>query len=273
ALFSNTSGYDNTAVGSQVLPRNIAGAHNTAIGYQALYNADSSANTAIGHQALYSNTDGGGNTAIGDQALYSNTQGNYNTAIGSSAGVNVTGDDNVSIGKVPGDANVSFTTWIANVYDSVANGRAVYVNADNKIGTMSSSRRFKEQIKPMENSSEALFELKPVTFRYRKEVDSGQALSFGLIAEDVAEVSPELITRDREGNPETVRYEAVNAMLLNEFLKEHRKNEQQQSRIEQQDAKIARLEKQIETLTAGLQKVSAQLEATKSSPRIVLNDQ
>ena len=106
------------------------------------------------------------------------------------------------------------TTWISNVYASVATARQVYVNLDNKIGTLSSSRRYKEEIQPMSNTSEALFALKPVTFRYKKHVDPTQALSFGLIAEEVAEINPALITHDKAGKPETVRYEAINAMLL-----------------------------------------------------------
>jgi len=154
----------------------------------------------------------------------------------------------------------------------VANGRAVYVNSDDKIGTLASSRRFKQEIKPMDKASEVLFALKPVSFRYKKEVDPTRSLSFGLIAEEVAEVDPELVTPDPDGKPETVRYEAVNAMLLNEFLKEHRKNEQQESKLKEQEAKIARQEKQIEALTAGFQKVSEQLELNKPAPQTVAND-
>ena len=123
----------------------------------------------------------------------------------------------------------------------------------------------------MDTASEALFALQPVTFRYKKEVDSDGIAQFGLVAEDVEKVNPALIVRDKEGKPYTVRYDQVNAMLLNEFLKEHRKNEQQESKLEEQEAKIARQEKQIEALTAGLQKVSAQLELNNPAPRTVLN--
>ena len=125
----------------------------------------------------------------------------------------------------------------------------------------------------MEKSSEAVLALKPVTFRYKKEVDSDGIPQFGLVAEDVEKVNPDLVVRDKEGKPYTVRYDQVNAMLLNEFLKEHRKNEQQESKIEEQEAKIARQDKQIQALTAGLQKVSAQLELSKSAPQTVLNNQ
>ena len=124
----------------------------------------------------------------------------------------------------------------------------------------------------MDTASEAVLALKPVTFRYKKEVDSDGIPQFGLVAEDVEKVNPDLVVRDKEGKPYTVRYEQVNAMLLNEFLKEHRKNEQQESKIEEQEAKIARQEKQIEALTAGFQKVSAQLELNKPATQTVLND-
>jgi Chaperone of endosialidase len=260
-LNSNTSGSFNTAAGSSALGSNTTGFRNTANGANALnFNTTGYRNTANGYQALYFNTTGSRNTAEGFQALFHNI-GSDNVGLGFNAGSNLTtGSGNVCIGNsvlgVPGESN---TTRIRNIYASVASGRAVYINSDNKIGTLSSSRRYKEEIKPMDKASETLFELKPVTFRYKKEVDAERPLSFGLIAEDVAEVSPELITRDEKGNPQTVRYEAVNAMLLNEFLKEHRKVEQ--------------LEKEIETLRAGLQKVSAQLELTKAVPQTVLNNQ
>ena len=173
-----------------------------------------------------------------------------------------TGSGNVCIGAgVNGVAGESNTTRIRNVYTTVANGRAVYVNADNKIGTLSSSRRFKHDIQPMDKSSETLFALKPVTFRYKKDADPSQALSFGLIAEDVAEVSPELITRDEEGKPQTVRYEAVNAMLLNEFLKEHRKMEQQAREAQENKAMIAELKSTIAQQKIEFQSAIAALSA------------
>ena len=133
----------------------------------------------------------------------------------------------------------------------------------------------------MDKSSEAVLALKPVTFRYKKEVDSDGIPQFGLVAEDVEKVNPDLVVRDKEGKPYSVRYEQVNAMLLNEFLKEYRKNEQQESKIAEQEAKMARQGKQIEAITAWFQKVSAQLaaaspsrgglEASKPAPQIVNN--
>jgi uncharacterized coiled-coil protein SlyX len=156
----------------------------------------------------------------------------------------------------------------------------IYVTSDNKIGTLSSSRRFKEAIKPMENASATLYALKPVTFRYHKDVDPDQALSFGLIAEEVAEANPDLITRDEEGKPQTVRYEAMNAMLLNEFLKEHRTVQELKSIVAKQEAIIAQQQKEMEAFAAHLekqdskiQKVSAQLELRKPAPQAVANNQ
>jgi trimeric autotransporter adhesin len=237
-----------------------------ANGYQALLsNATGGFNAANGAVALYSNTTGNFNTAAGTGALFNNTTGSNNVAIGVTAGIALTtGSNNVCIGAgVNGVAGESNTTRIRNVYTTVANGRAVYVNADNKIGTLSSSRRFKHDIHPMDTSSESLFSLKPVTFRYNKDADPSQVLSFGLIAEEVAQVSPELITRDEEGKPQTVRYEAVNAMLLNEFLKAHKTIAELKSTIAQQ-------QRAIEQLTTQMQKVSAQVQLN-GTPAIAAN--
>ena len=270
ALFSNTTGDYNTATGFQALFGNTTGAFNTATGYRALQdNTTGIYNTATGFLALTNNTNGDGNTAIGYRALHDNTTGIQNTAIGYYAGHDVTGDNNVCIGaNVFGAAGVDNTTWIRNVYDSVATARAVYVNASNKIGTLSSSRRYKEEIRPMAEASEAILALRPMTFRYKKDIDPTRSRSFGLIAEEVAEVDPNLVTPDRDGKPETVRYEAVNAMLLNEFLKEHRK-------VSELERTVAQQRKDFETtlaqLTAQVQKVSAQLEASKPAPQVVNN--
>ena len=283
------TGNQNTASGANALFSNTTGSYNTASGYEALYsNTTGAFNAANGVLVLYSNTIGNFNTAAGPGALLANTTGSNNVAVGATAGIALTtGSGNVCIGAgVSGVAGESNTTRIRNVYTTVANGRAVYVNADNKIGTLSSSRRFKHDIQPMDRSSETLFALKPVTFRYKKDADPSQALSFGLIAEDVAKVSPELITRDEEGKPQTVRYEAVNAMLLNEFLKEHRKFEIQTRKVNDQEATIAQLsstiaqqQKEIQTLMASvreqsaqIQKVSARLEASNAVSQTAFND-
>ena len=273
ALFSNATGFQNTATGALALLSNTTGVGNMANGSSALYsNTTGFFNSATGADSLGNNTTGAYNTATGYQALGSNTTGYFNTALGHAAGANIiTGDGNVCIGAmIYGVDGVSDTTWIGNVYDSVTTARQVYVNEDNKIGTLSSSRRYKEKIKPMDTASETLFALKPVTFRYKKEIDRSQALSFGLIAEDVAQVSPELITRDEEGKPQTVRYEAVNAMLLNEFLKEHKKNEAQGKTIAELKSTIAQQQRAIEQLATQMQKASAQVQLN-GAPAIAAN--
>jgi hypothetical protein len=268
ALLSNTTGIFNTANGALALFYNITGNLNTASGWQALFsNTTASNNTATGVLALFSNTTGEGNTAFGQSALRENSTGGGNTAIGSGAGLSITGAGNLCIGAgVFGVAGVHNTTWIKNVYASVATTRAVFVDSDGKLGTLASSRRFKDEIKSMGKTSEAILALKPVTFRYKQEIDSSRAPQFGLVAEEVAKVNPDLVVRDEKRDIYSVRYDAVNAMLLNEFLKEHKAFEREQQKVEQ-------LEKQVEALTAGLQRVSAQLEVSKPAPQTVLNNQ
>jgi len=210
---------------------------------------------------------------------YYNT-GSNNVGLGFNAGNNLTiGSGNVCIGSgVLGVAGESNTTRIKNVYSSVASGRAVYVNSDNKIGTLVSSCRFKDEIRPINRASEAILALKPVTFHYKKEIEPNSAIMFGLIAEEVEQVDPDLVTRNDKGEAEAVRYDAVNAMLLNEFLKAHVKMEEQEetitqlkSVVEKQEAVNAQQQKQIEAVTTGLQKVSAQLDASKPAPQVVNN--
>jgi hypothetical protein len=253
ALFSDTTGFQNTAIGGQALSNNIAGGLNTAVGFRALLNNLAFDNTAVGDDALSSNTMGGDNTAVGSGALASNQTGNINTAVGFQALLNNTGTDNIAIGYKAGqhltaglynidigndglaaesgiirigDSNFQTATYIAGISGQTASGGiAVYVNTDGKLGTATSSARFKDEIKPMDNTSETILALKPVTFRYKKEIDSKRIPQFGLVAEEVEKVNPDLVARDRDGKPYTVRYEAVNAMLLNEFLKEHRRVE------------------------------------------------
>jgi hypothetical protein len=208
---------------------------------------------------------GDNNTADGSGALGNNTTGSFNIALGNSAGNGVsTADDVICIGAV--GADVTHSCYIGNIINqSSPSGLAVFVNSDNKLGTIMSSRRFKEDIKPMDKASEAILALQPVTFRYKKDFDPAGTAQFGLVAEEVAKVNADLVVRDKEGRPYSVRYDQVNAMLLNEFLKEHRKNEEQ-------EATIACLKKQVEALTAGLQKVT-QLELSKLAPQTVLNNQ
>jgi hypothetical protein len=271
ALLSNIYGDSNTADGYQALQNNIGGQANMANGIQALYNnTTGNQNTADGAYALYRNTTGSFNTAHGTLALLNNTTGRENTAIGDSAGLNLTtGDGNVCIGYdvrgVDGEFN---TTRIRNIYSSLASGRAVFVDLDNKLGTLLSTRRVKDDIKPMDKASEAIVALKPVTFRYKKEVEPNGAIQFGLIAEEVAEVNPDLVILDAGGKPESVRYEAINAMLLNEFLKEHKKVEEQQASIAELKKAIARLAVRDEEQAAQIQKVSAEVEMSKPTTKV-----
>ena len=266
----------NTATGAAALLLNTTGTQNTAVGTDALALNDSgSANTATGYFALYNNTTGGDNTAIGSEALLNNTTGSDNTAIGLNAGVNVVTAANVTcIGSNVAGADVSNTTWIANVYAVTTQSGVtapVVVSDTGQLGTVVSSERFKKDIATMNRASEAVLSLRPVSFHYK--TDTKGTPQFGLIAEEVAKVNPALVLPDKEGKPYTVRYDAVNAMMLNEFLKEHKRVEEQQNQIERQQAAIAHQQKQIEALTAGLQKVSAQLEVSKAVPQKVVNNQ
>jgi hypothetical protein len=305
ALFSNTVGGSNTAVGFQALFSNIGdpvafvgGNANTAIGNHALFsNTLGSGNTAIGPGALSSNTEGIDNTAIGPNALNSNTIGLRNTAIGRGALGNALAgaSDNIALGDLAGlnvegasgnihigsqgtstDSHVirigstlaggHTATFIAGISGAAAaGGTAVSVTAAGKLGTVTSSARFKDAIKPMDKASEAILALKPVTFHYKKELDPEGIPQFGLIAEDVAEVNPALVGRDGEGKIFSVRYEAVNAMLLNEFLKEHRTVQEQQKEI---DALKAELKEQ----RALIQKVSDKVELSRPAPQVAENN-
>jgi len=263
-LLSNTAA-ENTATGAGALLSNTIGNDNTANGVLALFsNTTGFENTAIGSGALINNIVGNENTAVGDGALDIST-GNFNIALGSGAGANVTTASNVICIGANGN-NVDDSCYIGQIFGATSSGgTAVFINSNGRLGTLTSSRRFKEEIKPIEGASEALFALKPVTFRYKKAIDPASTSQFGLVAEEVEKVNPDLVIRDKEGKPYSVRYEQVNAMLLNEFLKEHR-------HVQEQDAIIARQQKQIEALTAGLQKVSAQLEASKPALQTVKND-
>jgi Chaperone of endosialidase len=278
ALLSNTTGSGNTADGAFALLSNATGFRNAATGRLALFNnTTGSFNTAHGVDALYSNTTGDGNTANGLSALAFNTTGAFNIALGTSAGQNLTtGDRNIDIGNL-GVANEGNTirigttgdqsaTYIAGIAGQTvgAGGSTCYVDNDGKLGVFLSAHRFKTDIADMATASEAILALRPVTFHYKPELDKTGIPQFGLVAEEVEAINPDLVTRDKEGKVTTVRYEAVNAMLLNEFLKEHRKNQQQ-------EATIARLEKQIEVLAEGLQKVNAELESADHAQQVAFN--
>jgi len=194
--------------------------------------------------------------------------------LGTGAGVSVTTASNVIAISANGE-NVSNTCYIGNIFGVTSDGAtAVYINTNGKLGTTPSSKRFKAEIKPMDKASEVLLALKPVIFHYKS--DAKGTPQFGLVAEEVAEVHPDLVVRDKKGEIYTVRYEQINAMLLNEFLKEHKTVQAQGATITQQrkdfEAALALQQKQIEALTAGLQKVSAQLELSKTAPRTVKNN-
>jgi hypothetical protein len=293
ALSNNTTGFENTATGGFALEQNNAN-DNTATGYQALrFNTTGSNNTATGFDALANNTAGHDNMAEGFQALLHST-GSNNLGLGSNAGANLTtGNNNIDIGaNVLGNAGEANTirigksgtqqkTFIAGISGkTVASGVGVIINSNGQLGTVQSSVRFKDDIKPMDRASEALLKLRPVTFRYKEDLDPDKIPQFGLIAEDVEKVNPDLVVRDEEGKVTSVRYEAVNAMLLNEFLKEHKRLQQQEATITQLKSTVAQQQKDfqavaahqqklIETLTADIQKVSDQLETSKPSLQLV----
>jgi uncharacterized coiled-coil protein SlyX len=271
------NGSANTAVGAAALLLNTAGNFNTAVGAGALVdNTSSFDNTAIGFQAL-TQTTGGANTAVGRGALDQNITGNFNTAIGKDAGGLATGSGNVYIGHlIAGVAGENNHTYIRNIKDtSVSGGGADIVTIDlttGLLGHATSSRRYKEDIRPMDKTSEVIYQLQPVTFHYKKEIDRTQSPAFGLIAEEVAKADPNLIVRDSRGQPESVHYEMVNAMLLNEFLKAHQKLEAQDATIAELKSTVAQQQKGMEALTAQVQKVSAQIEVNKPAPQLTANE-
>jgi hypothetical protein len=320
-LESNTTGSSNTATGWAALSFSSSGNNNTATGVAALCgcNSENTAtgnnNTATGFQALLSNITGNNNTATGFNALVNNTAGSLNAAegfqalanssgsnniaLGANAGINLTtGNNNIDIGArgVGGESNtirigkqgVQKIAYIQGISGAtVPAGVTVIVDTNGHLGTVQSSARFKNEIKPMDKASEAILALKPVTFRYKHELDPEGVPQFGLIAEQVEKVNPELVARDEKGQVYSVRYEAVNAMLLNEFLKEHHKVEQQneiitqlKSAVAKQEATAAMQQKEISALTASLkkqaaqiQKVSERVELSKSAPQMAANNQ
>jgi hypothetical protein len=266
ALFANTTGNSNTANGTFALFANNTGTDNTAIGGAALQkNAIGAGNTAIGEAALNENTTGSFNTAVGTAALLV-ANGDSNTVVGSGAGGNVGGANHViCIGQGVAGANVSDSCYIGSIWNQPGGPQAVYVNSDGKLGALVSSQRFKDNIQSMDTLSNALFSLHPVNFRYKKEIDPTGMSQFGLVAEEVEKVNPDLVLHDKEGKPYSVRYDQVNAMLLNEFLKAHCKIEEQQKQIE---ALTTQLKQQIEQI----QRVSVQVGLNKPVYRLVLDN-
>jgi Chaperone of endosialidase len=307
ALLLNTTGDENTASGSSALEQNRKASLNTALGAFAAMNNDSSGNgtaefnTAVGGGALEVNVDGADNTAVGGEALQLGHGGNENTAVGVIAGYSISGNFNTCLGSsagsdlTSGEGNIyigahvepgttgereftrigddhafarPYDTFIAGIYGRSAGPSPLTVmcGSDGKLSANASSRRFKHDIKPMDNVSEAILALKPVTFRYNN--DSTNTPWYGLIAEDVAKVSEDLIVRDKEGKPFGVRYEEVNAMLLNEFLKEHKKVDEQQASISQLKSEMQTMVAQLKEQAAQIQKVSAQVEVSKRMAQV-----
>jgi hypothetical protein len=284
ALFGNTDGNNNTATGAGALLSDTIGYSNTANGSFALFSdTQGNDNTATGAAALYSNTTGDINTANGYGALGNNTTGFGNTAVGAYAGNQLsTGDNNIDIGyNVMGVAGESNTirigntditdTFIRGISGATASGgAAVFVNGNGKLGTMTSSSRFKEDIKPIGEASQTLFSLRPVVFRYKKEIGPQHSPQFGLVAEEVERVDPDLVIRDAQGKPQTVRYEQVNTMLLNEFLKEHRGVTKLKRVMAEQRQEIEVMAAEIKTQAAQIQKVSAQIQLETGAQQVVL---
>ena len=268
ALFSDVSGQLNTAIGAGALFSNVGGpfpgSFNTAIGGNALFNNTGGDNNAVGAQALQSNTTGNDNIAIGVSALGSNTSGSHNIALGTFAGLQqTTGSDNIYIGSnLNGTVGESNACYIKSIFGQTNNlGSAVFIDANHKLGTLTSSKRFKEDIKSMDTASNALFALNPVAFHYKKEIDPAGTSQFGLVAEEVEKVNPDLVVRDKDGKPYSVRYDQVNAMLLNEFLKEHKK-------VEEEQATIAELKSEMKALAVTVQEQALELREVKSQIQI-----
>jgi hypothetical protein len=295
ALVSNSTGGYNVAVGEEALEGRASGYSNVAVGPGAMELGNTgSYNVAVGSNAMafYNGTD---NVAIGDSAL-NMASGSFNVALGYGAGLNFAGNNNVAIGEYAGQNVTSGTnnieianqgakkddaairigdiktqkkTFIAGINGvTVSNGVAVMVNAQGQLGVATSSARFKDDIKPMKDVSDVLLSLQPVTFRYKKELDSLGTPQFGLVAEQVAKVDPDLVARDDSGKPYAVRYEAVNAMLLNEFLKEHRTVEADHATIAGQQEEIAELKATVKESKSQVQRVSAQVQANAPAPRL-----
>jgi hypothetical protein len=268
ALYANTTGAGNSAVGAGSLASNTSGANNTALGYEALFsNTTGKGNAAQGSNALYGNTTGIRNLGLGNNALYANTTGSYNIALGYEGGYNVTtGSNNIEIGS-PGSASDNNTirigaqgtqsvTAIAGIYGTPVTGSAVYVTSTGQLGVLGSSERFKKDIAPMPELSDKLRQLRPVTFHYKTDPNSVE--QYGLIAEEVDKVYPELVVRDEKGAIQGVRYEELAPMLLNEMQKQQRINAAQADEIRQLTGQVAELNDLKREMRAALLKLQAQ---------------
>jgi hypothetical protein len=282
ALFYNTTGGGNTATGYDALVSNSAGNGNTAYGFEALFsNGTNGDNSAVGYGALYSNTTGGGNTAVGAEALSNNSTGGGNIAIGSEAAYNITtGGYNIDIGSegssgdsetirigAPGTQTSFYAAGIDGV--TVSSGVEVFINSSGQLGTVNSSLRFKEDVHDMGDASSAILRLRPVTYRYRQPyADGSKPVDYGLIAEEVAEVYPDLVVRGTDGQIQTVQYQKLTPMLLNELQKQHQLLEQMGKTMAQQQQTIQLLKTQQTDTIQLLEKRLAAIEAEQSSGRL-----
>ncbi|HEY0782868.1 MAG TPA: tail fiber domain-containing protein [Thermoanaerobaculia bacterium] len=281
ALLSNTNGSANVAIGGSCLVSNTTGAGNTGVGASAMtFNTSGSNNTAIGLDALANSTTGANNTALGSNALVNNSNGSSNIAIGLSAGHQIVhGSNNIDIGNLaPGDESDTIrigtsqtSAFLAGVNGvTISSGTAVFVNSSGQLGTMTSSLRFKEDVQGMGEASDGLLQLRPVTFRYKTPYDDGSHLKqYGLIAEEVAKVFPDLVQLDAQGKPFAVRYQSLDAMLVNELQKEHAALASARTQVSELEAQVARQQAAIESQKraaddqeARLLKLEARLAAT-----------
>jgi hypothetical protein len=291
ALLLNTTGVNNTAVGTDALVYNDNGGGNTANGAFALFsNTTGIVNVAMGWDALPSNDNGSGNVAIGEESLVNNVSGGVNTVVGAMAGANIEAgsnniyigwgvdangpfdeSDTIRIGRPPNATSPALHCFIGGI---AAGGATANLQVDPTTGELLqvvSSARYKENIQQMGTASDALFALKPVTFHYKKEIDPAGKSQFGLVAEEVEKVNPDLVVRDKEGKPYSVRYDQVNAMLLNEFLKEHRAFVEEQQKAAQQQKEIDLLKAELKEQRSLIQKVSDRIEVKNSTPQVVVN--
>jgi len=280
ALEDNTTGNDNTGTGYQALGSNTVGNNNTAHGYQALAsNTTGSANVASGYQAMQVTTTGSNNTATGDSALLNNQTGSNNIAIGYQAALSVANanSNNIHIGSTgaAGDSGVirigsasQSSFFAAGISGVNVTGAAVIVSSGGQLGVVSSSRRYKEDIEDMGDASSGLLRLRPVTFRYKQPFDDGsKPVEYGLIAEEVADVYPDLVARSADGQIETVKYQVLDSMLLNEVQKQAEQNRQQTEQIRQQAEQNRQQAEQIRSLADRLAALEALLSATPEPVR------
>jgi hypothetical protein len=277
ALLSNTTGSNNNAVGAFALFTNDSGFFNNAHGRDALLNSlDGSENNAFGDLSMENNTSGSSNTAIGDDSLRNNVDGSFNVAVGDEAGTGLGASVNncIAIGA-PGAgpfAVLDNTCFIGSIFGEPVSDpgsqTAVFVDQFNVVGIFNSSGKYKHDIQPMDKASETLYKLNPVTFKFNS--DWKATTQYGLIAEEVAEVDPQLVSR-KNGEIVTVHYEQINSMLLNEFLKEHRKVQDLETTVAQQQKGMDVLTAQLKEQATQIQKVSAQLEINKPAPQVVTN--